>query len=222
MLQPIQLLEEIQPKSSELQSYNTTNESGQLGSTKLINRLFDLWARRRILSCDGVKIHPTAKIAFRRIRLQAGCNLEVGEGSIIEGSLVAERTGAQIVVGRNTFIGNSLLASAKRIEIGDDVLISWGCNIVDHNSHAILWPQRRDDVKDWYQGKKNWMPVVVKPVRICDKSWIGLNVIILKGVEVGEGAIVAAGSVVIKNVPPWTIVGGNPAKVIREIALEDR
>ena len=58
--------------------------------------------------------------------------------------------------------------------------------------------------------------------KIGNKSWVGLNAIILRGVEIGEGAVVAAGSVVIKNVPAWTIVGGNPAHVIREIPMEER
>ncbi|WP_263358973.1 acyltransferase [Acidicapsa ligni] len=77
-------------------------------------------------------------------------------------------------------------------------------------------------MRDWYHGKKDWKTVILKPVRICDKSWIGLNAIVLKGVEIGEGAVVAAGSVVTKNVPSWTVVAGNPAKVIREIPVEDR
>ena len=62
----------------------------------------------------------------------------------------------------------------------------------------------------------------MKPVRIGDKAWLGLRVIILKGVEIGEGAVVAAGSVVTKDVPSWTIAAGNPAKVIREIPIEER
>ena len=49
-----------------------------------------------------------------------------------------------------------------------------------------------------------------------------VNSIILKGVTIGEGSIVGAGSVVTKSVPPWTIVGGNPARIIREIPLEER
>jgi acetyltransferase-like isoleucine patch superfamily enzyme len=189
---------------------------------KLIIRLLQFSARRKLLSYAGITIHPTAKVNFRGVRFRPESRLEIGEGSIVDGSLVSERDGACIVIGRNTFIGVSLLASAGHIEVGDDVLISWGCNIVDHNSHAIGWTQRKKDVKDWYHNRKDWANVAVKPVRICDKAWLGINVIVLKGVEIGEGAVVAAGSVVTKSVPPWTVVGGNPAKVLREIPIEDR
>jgi acetyltransferase-like isoleucine patch superfamily enzyme len=189
---------------------------------KTIIGFLQFLARRKYLSRAGVTIHPTAKVNFRGIRLRPGSSLEIGEGSIVEGTLVSERDGSSIVIGRNTFIGGSLLGSACRIEVGDDVLISWGCNIVDHNSHAIGWALRKQDVKDWYHDRKDWTHVVMKPVRICNKSWIGLNAIVLKGVEIGEGAVVAAGSVVTRSVPPWTVVAGNPAKVIREIPIEDR
>jgi acetyltransferase-like isoleucine patch superfamily enzyme len=189
---------------------------------ELIIRFLEFRARRKLLSYAGVGIHPTAKVNFRRVHYRPGSSLMIGEGSIIEGSLICERDGACIMIGRNTFIGTSLLASASRIEIGDDVLISWGCNIVDHNSHAIGWARRKQDVKDWYHDKKNWTPVEIKPIKIGNKSWIGLNVIILKGVEIGKGAVVAAGSVVVKNVKAWTIVAGNPTSVIREIPIEDR
>ncbi len=179
-------------------------------------------SRRKLLSCAGVEIHPSAKVNFRGVHYRSGSSLKIGEGSIVEGRLVCEQEGVSIVIGRNTFIGGSLLASAGRIEVGDDVLISWGCNIVDHNSHAVGWSKRKHDVEDWYHGRKDWASVVIRSVRICDKSWLGLNVIVLKGVEIGEGAVVAAGSVVTKSVPPWTVVAGNPAKVIREIPIEER
>jgi acetyltransferase-like isoleucine patch superfamily enzyme len=57
----------------------------------------------------------------------------------------------------------------------------------------------------------------IKPVVINDDAWIGSNVTILKGVVIGDGAIVAAGSVVTENVPPFVIVGGNPAKIVKKI-----
>ena len=62
---------------------------------------------------------------------------------------------------------------------------------------------------------KDWSVVNSNPIKICDDVWIGMNVIILKGVTVGEGAIVGAGSVVTKDVPAWTVVAGNPARVVK-------
>ena len=65
--------------------------------------------------------------------------------------------------------------------------------------------------------KKTWDDVVIRPTIIEEDVWIGVNAIILKGIIIGKGAIVAAGAVVTKNVPPNTIVAGNPAKVIKEL-----
>jgi acetyltransferase-like isoleucine patch superfamily enzyme len=188
----------------------------------LVNGILQVLARRKILRLAGVEIHPTAKVNYRAVRYRPGSCIQIGEGSMVEGRLVCEKDGACIVIGRNSFIGGTLLSSASRIQIGDDVLIGWGGNILDHNSHAIGWAQRKDDVKNWYFNKKDWTHVLAKPVRIYDKAWLGLNVTILKGVEIGEGAVVAAGSVVTKNVSPWTVVAGNPAREIREIPFEDR
>jgi acetyltransferase-like isoleucine patch superfamily enzyme len=189
---------------------------------KLISRIFQYKAKINLSRYPHITIHPSAKVNFRGVRYTPGSVLEIGEGTIVEGNLVSERDGAAIIIGRNSFIGSSILASATRIQVGDDVLISWGCSIVDHNSHSTAWSERKHDVRDWRDGKKDWGHVETRPVKICDKSWLGLNVIVLKGVEVGVGAIVAAGTVVTKSVPPWTIVAGNPARVIREIPVEDR
>jgi acetyltransferase-like isoleucine patch superfamily enzyme len=190
-------------------------------------RKFAVWcvefvARRRLLALDGVRVAPTAKIMCRKVTLGRANKLHIGDGSIIEGSLAFQREGAEIIIGKHSFIGSSLIACATRIEVGDNVLISWGCCIVDNNSHAIDWEKRKDDVKDWYVGNKNWSHVDTQPVKINDKCWLGFNVTVLKGVQIGEGAVVGAGSVVTKDVPAWTIVAGNPAKVIREIPVEDR
>ena len=59
-------------------------------------------------------------------------------------------------------------------------------------------------------------PLITAPITICDGVWVGARAIILPGVTIGEGAVVAAGAVVTKNVAPWTVVGGNPAKFIKE------
>jgi len=125
-------------------------------------------------------------------------------------------------IGSRTFIGKSLIVCACGVSIGHDVLISWGCSIVDHNSHSVNFENRRDDVIDWGRGVKDWSNVSMAKVTIQDKVWVGFNAIILKGVTVGTGAVVAAGSVVTKDVEPWTVVGGNPAQIIRRLSTDAR
>lgn len=155
--------------------------------------------------------------------------LKIGKNSIINGRFVFERETGMIQIGDRVHIGTSTLISTNKIEIGDDVTIAWGCTIYDHNSHSVFWNERKNDTLQEYRDlkqfgdpikNKNWDIVKSKPIRICNKAWIGMNVIILKGVTIGEGAVVAAGSVVTKDVPAWTLVGGNPAIPLKEISNE--
>lgn len=154
--------------------------------------------------------------------------IRIDNGSVIGCLIILERDIGEVDIGKNTYIGNgSKIICAEKVTIGSDVLISWGCHILDHDSHSVFWIERVEDVKAWREGikeslpnaakKKNWSVVPKAPVHISDKVWIGFNVIILKGVHIGEGAIIAAGSVVTKDVPAWTLVGGNPARVIKQL-----
>ena len=183
----------------------------------MLERLKDRVARLRVLQKPDIKIASSAKVNFRGIVGNPPSRLTIGGGTMFEGKIVSDREGSVVVIGNNTFIGGSTLVCADRIEIGDDVLISWGCTIVDHDSHAILWADRADDVREYYVGKKNWDKVATSPVKVGNKAWIGFNSIVLKGVTIGERSIVAAGSIVTRDVPDDTIVGGNPARVIRRI-----
>lgn len=152
--------------------------------------------------------------------------LTIEKDSIINGRFVFEKETGKINVGERVHIGNSTFISIDSIVIGNDVTIAWNCLFYDHNSHSTSWKERRKDtIQELSDLKetgdmiknKNWDIVKHAPIKICDKAWIGVNCTILKGVTIGEGAIVAAGSVVTKNVDPWTIVGGNPAQVIKTI-----
>jgi acetyltransferase-like isoleucine patch superfamily enzyme len=176
--------------------------------------------------------------------VQAGCTvsiregsregrLEVGEKSVSCCNIVFERDYGTITIGGQTYIGGSNLICAERISIGSGVLIAWGCTIVDHDSHSVLWSDRAEDVELWRQGLlyggiekaaelKNWGCVPKGAVTIEDKAWIGFNCIILKNVTIGTGAVIAAGSVVAKSIPPWSVAGGNPARVIKELEPECR
>jgi acetyltransferase-like isoleucine patch superfamily enzyme len=162
-------------------------------------------------------VSPTAKVNFRRIRANRTSKFSVGTGSIVAAQIIFERDNASIEIGNSTYIGASKLISASSICIGNDVLVSWGVTVVDHDSHSIQWSERSLDVKNWYVGIKDWTHVKSAAVKIGDRAWIGFGATILKGVSIGEGSVVGAGSVVREDVPANTVVIGNPAKVVKHL-----
>lgn len=189
----------------------------------ILTKLRSVYYQHRFQTYAKCNIGANSSVNFRRVSGKQDVLLRIGNSSIIEGSILFDRNNAAVSIGDRTFIGGqSLIVCAEKIEIGNDVLISWGCTIVDHNSHAVAWDARKNDVIAWSQGKKDWSEVKISPVRINDRAWLGFNSIILKGVTIGEGAIIGAGSVVTKDVPAYTIVAGNPARIIQEIPLNDR
>lgn len=103
------------------------------------------------------------------------------------------------------------MLDCNRIEIGDDVLIGPGVQFYPPG-HPID-PLVRDGLRG---------PEFALPIIIGSNSWIGGGAIILGGVTVGEGCIIGAGAVVSKDVPPWSVAVGNPAKVVRKIQPDDR
>jgi acetyltransferase-like isoleucine patch superfamily enzyme len=174
-----------------------------------------LWplAKGRFDTCE---VHRTAWVSPLQIRGGVDCVLSIADGCLIQARLAFEQPHARIVIGSDSYIGNSSIIAAQSVTIGSNVLVSWGCTIIDHNSHPTSAELRTKDVADWRAGRKDWSNVAKAPIELKDHCWLGFNSIILKGVTVGEGAIVGAGSVVTKDVAPYSAVGGNPAKVIVE------
>jgi acetyltransferase-like isoleucine patch superfamily enzyme len=112
--------------------------------------------------------------------------------------------GLEIRVGRRVFINqNCTLYDLAEINLGDDVMIGPNVSILTEG-HPVAPSQRR-------------AYIIGKPIVIGRNAWIAAGATIIGGVTVGENSVVAAGSVVTKDVPPNTLVGGNPAKVIRSI-----
>lgn len=152
--------------------------------------------------------------------------LTIAKDCIIGGNFIFESSKGQVIIGEHTYIGGSTFISRSSITIGSNVTIAWGSTFYDHDSHSLAFMERRKDISDElddirngrnFIAHKNWDVVNSKPIKICDDAWIGMNCIILKGVTIGEGAIVGAGSVVTKDVPAWIVVAGNPAKVIKTL-----
>jgi acetyltransferase-like isoleucine patch superfamily enzyme len=93
----------------------------------------------------------------------------------------------------------------------------------DTNSHPTGALARRRDFQQMVAGDpKDTSSVAAAPIVIEDDVWVGFKSTILKGVHVGRGAIIAAGSMVTKDVPAWTIVAGNPATIIRTLSPHER
>lgn len=143
----------------------------------------------------------------------------IGSGSIIRCRVDFDSPSGEVLIGDRCYLGASHLVCHTGIRIGDDVIMSWGVTVVDHDSHSLNWVEREHDVADWMRGVKRWDFVTARPVHIGDKTWIGFGASILKGVRVGEGAVVGANAVVTHDVPPYTVVAGNPARVVRQLKV---
>jgi acetyltransferase-like isoleucine patch superfamily enzyme len=148
----------------------------------------------------------------------------IGHHCRISGSLFCKSSGS-IEIGNYTTLQNGVhVQCLTSVKIGHFVGIADGTLITDNNNHSIDPIERikhRMRVApggDGYPGLGNgWELSETAPTIIEDVVWIGSNVLILKGVIVGEGAVVAKNSVVTKSVPPYTIVAGNPARIVKEI-----
>lgn len=158
------------------------------------------WILNRFVA--NIPIAPLRYIYYRAV-----CGIKIGAGSSLW--MGAQFTGGamdQIVIGQNCSIGyDTFWVAGAAIAVKDDVVMG----------HRVEFYSSDHDPDDPAFARRD------APIVIEDHAWIGSRAIILRGVTVGRGAVVAAGSVVTKDVPPFAIVAGNPAKVIRERGTKD-
>jgi acetyltransferase-like isoleucine patch superfamily enzyme len=128
-----------------------------------------------------------------------GGNINIASGHILEAPQLIIRDQAQIN-------WNATITVNREIVIEEHVRISWNCSISDSDGHP-----RQADLRA--QGAP-MNPRDIRPVRICKYAWIGNGSYIMKGVTIGEGAVVGANSVVISDLPPYSLSLGNPAEVV--------
>ena len=119
---------------------------------------------------------------------------------------------SRIIIGDDVGFSGTVICSAVSVTIGKRCLFGANVAIFDTDFHPITPVNRRYAVPEW--------PKISSPVVIGDDVFIGTRAIITKGVTIGNGAIVAAGSVVTKDVAAHTIVGGNPARIVRSLDEE--
>ena len=149
----------------------------------------------------GVLIEPTARLVRYPANIALDDEVVVKSGAY----LCSCNPSARIAIGARTTIGHhTYLFASSGIAIGEDCMIAPFAYLVD-SDHGT----RRD-------SRMNRQPNATAPIRIGSDVWIGAHAVVLRGVTIGEGAVVAAGSVVREDVPPYAIVGGVPARVIGE------
>jgi acetyltransferase-like isoleucine patch superfamily enzyme len=145
--------------------------------------------------------HSSADPFMGCLIMEAGAKLIVnGEFSIFTGCRVTIFKNATLELGSGYINQNTQLACKNRITIGEGTIIAPNVIIQDSDFHEIIDEQY----------------VQTKPIEIGNHVWIGTNVTILKGVKIGNGAIIAANSLVNKDIPAKTLVGGIPAKILKE------
>lgn len=114
--------------------------------------------------------------------------------------------GKNLIIGKNVFINSGCKVQDQGgIEIGDGTLI--GHNVVLATLNHALAPERRGDL-------------IPRPIRIGKNVWIGSNAVILPGVTIGDGAVIAAGAAVTKDVPENSVAGGVPARILRTLQTQ--
>ena len=135
----------------------------------------------------------------------------------IRGTFYAVNPESKIEIGDRVGISSACLWAKDRITIGNDVNIGGDCLIMDNDAHPHSYVQRSSLYAKKIGKEKFQSLIPTAPIQIDDNAWIGARCIILKGVHIGARSIIAAGSVVTKDIPADVIAAGNPAKVIKNL-----
>lgn len=167
----------------------------------------------------GRGTHLTGELAFKRFHSIEPDALVMGNGCTMDDVHFDLGKNGRVSVGEYCYFTYAVLLCELEIRIGNYVVIGWNTTIADTDFHPIAPAERIADALACSPlGKGRPRPAISKrPVIIEDDVWIGPNATILKGVRIGAGSWIEAGSVVTRDVPPRSRVMGNPAQTIGEI-----
>jgi acetyltransferase-like isoleucine patch superfamily enzyme len=156
--------------------------------------------------------------SFFQYRSQASVGLRLGKGSCLyAGTMFDVGPNGRVSIGDYVLLNGAMIICDAAVEIGDYALISW--NVVFMDNYRLPWnaTERRSELERVPRRNPRRIEsrTEANPVRVAANVWIGFNTCIHPGVTIGEGAIVGARSLVLEDVAPYTVVGGNPARFIR-------
>ncbi len=162
------------------------------------------WYLRKCKSLGSmVSVYKKPQIS---IKGEAHIGEQVRIWSVFSRTQIFVNKGGVLKIGKNSRINGVYISANHHVEIGKHVRIAPRTVIIDSDFHKV---------DDHFSDEGASQAIIIE-----DEAWITMNCMIMKGVRIGKGAVVAAGAVVTRDVPPYTIVGGVPAKVIRKIEQE--
>lgn len=194
---------------------------------KILNA-FTTYCNLLKLNCLGVKVGCKARFCGDvSFRINKPSKVIFGKGLIITGgyninalspsehSCILVRKDTELIIGDNCGFSSICISVHDSIRIGSNVIIGANTRLNDSNGHCINYLERRMErrYKDWSKLNIDHAPIVIE-----DDVFIGACCIISKGITIGARSIVAAGSVVVKSIPPDEVWGGNPAKFIKKLS----
>lgn len=185
-----------------------------LSSISAIFKLFCLHIRLRIRRVSyGKDLRGNACLIKNKGRIELGNHVflhSYPDGALFRTALLTHCDSSLIKIGDNCVLNGTTIHSRKAVIIGNDCMFGPGVVIIDNDSHNL---STNPMVRKF--GK-----IAEESVIIGDNVWVGMHSIILKGVHIGDNSIIAAGSVVSKNIPSNQIFGGNPAMCIKKLDVE--
>jgi acetyltransferase-like isoleucine patch superfamily enzyme len=171
---------------------------------------------------DNARLHETVyvetSLSFEPYRSRRDVGLIAAEGAgIYYGCTFDVGPAGRVSLGRCCLMTSAMIYCDDRVDIGDHCLVSWSVVIMD-SYRVPIDPRHRRAVLEGAVGQR--LPddaAIARPVRIGNAVWIGFDSVVLPGVTIGDGSIVGCRSVVAADVPPYTLVAGNPARVVRQL-----
>lgn len=178
---------------------------------------------------ENVELDETAFVetsfSFFLYRSQEPVGARIGRGaSTYLGTMFDVGPRGRVSLGDYALVHGARIICDAEVEIGDYALISWNVVLMDSYRVPLDPVERRRELErvPTRQPRCFDANVPARPVRIGRNVWIGFDACVMPGVTIGEGAIVGARSVVFEDVPPYTVVAGNPARVIRKLKVEEQ
>lgn len=160
------------------------------------------------------------KQSFERFRNELDLGLKIGNRvKVYTWTTFNVEPNGLLEIGDDSILVGAIFMCADHIKIGKRVIVSYNVTIADSDFHPVNPDERmRDAIANAPYGNKKQRPLLItKPVIIEDDAWIGIGAIILKGIRIGQGARVEAGTIVTSDVPAGATVRGNPARVLKKL-----